>query len=71
MEKPMSHFKPQNWLIKAVDDQTHQLGKKQFSIDTVLITTTSGSFRRKTRMAMLLSEVCRVKTFVGKPHRTH
>lgn len=29
MEKTMSHFKPQNWLIKEVKDQTHQLGKKK------------------------------------------
>lgn len=67
-KKPMSHFKLQNWLIKAADDHTHQARekkekkkKRKFSIDTVLLTATSGSLRWKTGTAMLLSEVCRVK----------
>lgn len=67
----MSHFKPQNWLIKAVDDHTHQSGKKQFSIGTVLIAASSGSPRWKIGTAMLLSEVCSVKKPFSNPHKTH
>lgn len=71
MEKTMSRFKPQNWLIKAVDDHTHQLGQKQLSIHTVFITATSGSLRWKTGTAMLLSEVCRVRKSSRNPHKMH
>lgn len=67
MEKTMSYFKPPNWLIKAVDDHTHQLGKEQFSIHTVLIPLAVSDGKH----AMLLSEVCPVRKSSSNPPKTH